>query len=362
MILNIIIFIIVIGILVLVHELGHFIMAKKIGMSVEEFGVGFPPKIFSFIKNETIYSINLIPLGGFVKIKGETYEVEEEAKKNPKLFYNRPLWTRIIVVLAGVLMNFIFGWLVLSIGFLAGFPSMTRDLSQIKGVQILKQEIVIAQVNKNSSAQKAGLKAGQVMLSSGNTVFKTVYDIQKFSKNHQGQTLTFQIKDEQDQIKNFNIKLADNTDAPLGVILIPDNLVKFKFPQAFWQAGVETYQISAITGNALKDLIGDLFVRGKISENISGPVGIYQATARAADVGATAVVMIAVILSINLALINLVPFPALDGGKLVFLIIEAIFRKRVIAVRLEQTIETFGFFLLILFILAVTYKDIIRIG
>src|SRR3989338_2144919 len=123
MILDILIFIIILGVIILVHESGHFITAKRLGMLVEEFGIGFPPRIFSLKKNKTIYSINLIPLGGFVKIKGETYEAEDSNGKNPDLFYNKPLPARMLVVLAGIFMNLIFGWLIFWIGFSFGFPS-----------------------------------------------------------------------------------------------------------------------------------------------------------------------------------------------------------------------------------------------
>lgn len=360
-IINIIIFIFILGILVLIHEIGHFVAAKKCGMVVEEFGVGFPPRLFSKIRKGTLYSINLFPLGGFVKIKGEHYEEDEESGKNPKLFYNRPLGARVIVVIAGVIMNLIFGWFILAIGFSFGFPSLSRDLSQISGAEVIRQEVIVAQVNKNSAAGKAGIKAGSAIISSEGITFKTLDQVQKFSKNHQGKEVVFLIKDLDNNFKKVRVKLAEN-DAPLGIVIIPDNLIRFSPEQAFWEAAKETASIVGLTGKALGSLISDLFVRGKISEQISGPVGIYRATARATEVGFTAVVMIAVILSINLALINIVPFPALDGGKLAFLLIEAIFRKRVIAIHIEQAIEAIGFFLLILFVLAVTYKDIIRIG
>lgn len=331
-------------------------------MAIDEFGIGYPPKLLSKKYQGTIYSINILPLGGFVKIKGEHYKEEESDKKDKKLFYNQPLLARLIVVIAGVIMNFLFGVLVLWIGFSFGFPSLTRDMSQIEAAQILKQDVIVTEVYKNSSAAKSKIEPGSILISANNIQFKTVIDVQKFNYENRGKEVVFRLRTSQNQEKNVRISLSSDPKKPLGVSIISDNLVKFSPLRAGWESLKEAILISKLTGQAIIDLLKDLFTRGKISENISGPVGIYQATARAADVGLTAVVLITVILSINLALINLVPFPALDGGKLVFLIIEAIFRKRIIAIHIEQAIETFGFFLLILFILAVTYKDIIRIG
>jgi len=313
-ILNIVIFIVVLGILVLIHELGHFIAAKKSGMIVEEFAIGYPPRLFHIKKNGTKYSINLFPLGGFVKIKGEHYDEDDKNKKDPKLFYNQPLGKRIIVVIAGVFMNLIFGWLILWIGFSVGFPSLTRDLSQVPGAEVMKQDVVVAQVNEGEPADVAGIEAGSVLVSSGQTQFKIIEDVQEFTKNNKGQEVIFTIKNIDGQLEDVTVNLLSEKDTSLGVVVIPDNVVKFAPHQAIWQAIVETGQIIGLTGQAIIDLIGDLFFRGQISEQISGPVGIYRVTAQAADVGFTAVILIACILSINLALINLVPFPALDGG------------------------------------------------
>jgi len=361
-ILNIIIFIFVLGVLVFIHEFGHFIAAKKAGMLVDEFGIGYPPKVFSKKYKETTYSVNLLPLGGFVKIKGEQYDEEADDKKDKRLFYNRPLSARLVVVIAGVIMNFLFGIVVLWIGFCFGFPSLTRDMSKVKGAQVLKQDVIIADVYKDSPAAKSKIKPGTTLVSSGDFQFKTVLDVQQFTKKHLGQKVDLTLRDSKNNENQVALTLSSDPKMPLGVSIISDNIVKFSPLQAGWESLKESFYISKMTGQAIIDLLKDLFTHGKISENISGPVGIYQATAQAADVGFSAVLLIAIILSINLALINLVPFPALDGGKLIFLVIEAIFRKRVIAVHIEQAIETVGFFLLILFILAVTYKDIIRIG
>lgn len=354
MILTIIIFLLVIGILILVHEFGHFIMAKKIGVKVEEFAIGFPPRIYSKKKGETEYSINAIPLGGYVKMLGEL-----EHSKDKRAFENQTPGKRFVIAIAGVLMNVILAWVILTIGFAVGMSPVVSSPDSIPGKK-LSSEIIIAGFEKDSPAEKSGLIAGDIILGASvnnNSVdFNSIKDLQSFSAEHKGEKVLIKYKRENTTAEKPVDELSN--DAPLGVVIVEKAIVRVPWYKAPYVALHETYEIVKLTFSFFGDLVSKLFSTGKVEQGVGGPVAIYVYTGLAIKAGVMVLLQFVALLSINLAVINILPFPALDGGRLVFIVMEKLFRKRVVKEKIENIIHLVGYALLILLIVAITYRDV----
>jgi len=347
--LTIVIFIIILGLLIFVHEFGHFLSAKLCGVKVEEFGFGFPPKIFKFKRGETVYSLNLIPLGGFVKLLGE-----EEKIENPRSFNNQSIPKRIFIVTAGVLMNLIFAVVVLTIGFTIGMAPLVSNSRDIGGRQ--QTDIIIADTVKDSPAEKSGFSTGDII-----TGYNSIEDFQTFTKSHKNEEVTFQVKRDS-KVSSVSVKLADSAEAPLGVALVQATQVKLPFFQAVRQAIVETGKTIGAVFKFLYDFFHNLLTgKEHVSEQVAGPVGIFSVTKQAVKLGISYVLQFMALLSINLAIMNILPFPALDGGKVVFLALEGVRGKRVIKMEIENLIHWIGFAILIALIVLITYNDIVRL-
>lgn len=363
MILSIIGFIIILGVLVFVHELGHFLVAKWSGMRVDEFSIGFPPRLWSKQKGETVYSINLLPLGGYVKIHGESGEGEDD---DPRSFSKQPVWKRILVVIAGVLMNFLFAFVLLTLAFSVGFVSVGQNLEAIPGAQIKESKVVVVEVQPKSAAEAAGIQPGDVIaeMAGGAHLIsvETTAQVQEFSKQRQAEPdHSVAIKIERNgTILNKQATLATSGPA-LGVQIDAAHLVQIPWYRTPGVAIREIGLIAAATWDALKGFADKLFIHAQLDQSVSGPVGIYKASSSALHQGAIATTFLVIILSINLALLNILPIPALDGGKLLFLVIELIFRRKIIAERVENTISLAGMALLIGLIILITIKDIISL-
>jgi len=358
MVLTIITFILVLGVLILFHELGHFIAAKKAGVLVEEFAFGFPPRIWSIKRGETRYVINAIPIGGYVKMLGEL-----EKSDHKRAFENQSRWNRFVISIAGVVANVILAWLILTIGFIIGMAPLVSSPDAIPGKKI-STEIVIAEVVKDSPADQAGLEQGGIITdastSEGKVEFTSLNQFSKYTATHRGQTVTFDYK--QDNVSSQKtLELSKDQEASLGVLAIEHSAVKVPWYKAPYVALRETYKIIELTFTFLKDFFVKLFSSGKVAEGVGGPVAIYVMTGAVVKIGFMAILQFIAILSVNLALINILPFPALDGGRILFIILEAIARKKVIKEKVEQIIHTVGFALLILLIVLITYKDIVNL-
>ncbi len=358
MLLNILVFVVVLGVLILVHELGHFFAAKAVGIKVEEFGVGYSPRLWSFKKSDTVYSLNWIPFGGFVKLKGMFAEGTSKAKDS---FSEASVWARIFVIVAGVLMNFVLAWVLLFGGYLIGFSPATQDLAAYPGAKVVKEEIVIAGLLKDSAAAVAGIEAGDIVQSVNNIPITKIEDLQQATKTQAGETIELSVIRLGEE-KKYSIELGTNTNAPLGVELFPTSVIKLPILQAAKAATLETYGITKAIFIIFVDIIKDVFSEGQVPEGVSGPVGIYQATAAATRVGFSAIMSLVIILTLNLAIINILPFPALDGGYLFFLTLEAIFRRKIVKNKIEAYLTTFGFVFLILILLIMTFRDFARFG
>lgn len=343
------IFFLVLGLLIFFHELGHFLMARLVGIKVEEFAFGFPPKIFSRQFGGTKYLINLIPIGGYVKLLGE-----EKSSRVSSSYSAKSVWQRLLVVLAGVLMNFILAIIVFTIGFTIGMVPFFSEPATLGPIS--NPIVYIIDVIDGSPAENSGLKIGDSIAG-----FDSAQAVQDFAKNNRGRQVTLNLIDQSNNLREVDVSLRDQDIAPLGVSLFETGKVKLPAHKAFI-AGVKE------STNAVKftlDFIGQsflkLFVKGEVPQEVGGPVAIFGLTKEAATQGLAAILRVIGILSVNLAIINIVPFPALDGGKAAFLITEGIFGRKIIKEKYESIIHAIGFAFLIMLIVAITYRDIIRL-
>lgn len=357
MFLTIIIFILILGVLVLVHELGHFFTARKFGMKVEEFGLGFPPKAFTmFRKNGTDYTLNWIPIGGFVKIKGESGENADEEDS----FAHKKAWQRFIVLVAGVSMNIIFAWLLLSIGFGIGLPQVVDDES---AGQIKDTSILILSVEENSPAFTAGVLIGDKVMSLNGNEFTNIDDFQRFINVSRDDPINLQVS-RGNETRDFAIipEYNDQEDRLiLGVGLVKTGIISYPWYEAVWQGGKATIFTTIEIVRTFGMIMKNLFTTGHLGADIAGPVGIAVITGQVVNLGFIYVLQFAALLSINLAIINILPFPALDGGRVLFLGIEKIIRRPVNQ-KVEAIIHNLGFIFLMILIVLVTFRDIGRFG
>lgn len=380
--LTLLIFLAILGLLVLSHEFGHFIVAKKSGMKVYEFGFGFPPRLFGaqvlkdkksgkarwrFIlgnkraeseeedgqmEHGTIYSFNLIPLGGFVRIKGE-----EGNETGPDSFTSKPAWQKALTLFAGVGMNVILAAFLLAVGFMIGLPQAVGDFPDVAAVK--DRHIEIMQVMADKPADQAGLKAGDNIIKIDNVSYPRLQQMRDYVNEHKNDSIAVTVK-RGDQIIEKNIKpfvYPDTGKGGLGVAIEEVGLVRYPWHKAFYFGTITTgFYIKEILLSFYLLIMG-LFAGAPVGEALSGPVGIAVMTGRVAKLGLAYLINFTALLSINLAIVNILPIPALDGGRLLFLGISKIIR-RPLSRKYEQLAHTLGFALLMLLIVAITIKDV----
>lgn len=358
---TIILFILVLSLLVFVHEFGHFIMAKKMGMKVEEFGFGFPPRIIGWKKKNgsTIYSINWIPLGGFVKIKGESGEHRSDSDS----FASRKPWKRLIVLVAGVVMNIVLAAVLFTGGFMIGLPSVIDD-NLPKSASVRDVEITVVSVVPESPAERAQIQPGETLVSIDGRTFDTAESTREYivAEGNDGIDLTLQRDDDTFYSVNLSAEqLKDLDQSGIGIGILKTGLVSFPIHIAIVQGISTTAQFTWEVTKAFAELITNLIVRQEVSVDLSGPVGIAVLTGQVASLGFVYLLQFTALLSINLAIINILPFPALDGGRVLFLLIEKL-RGKPVNQRVEALVHNFGFALLMLLVILVTYRDFVRFG
>lgn len=348
MVSSILVFLLVLSILVVVHELGHFIVARKMGILVEEFGFGLPPRIFSKKIGETTYSINLLPFGGFVRLHGET--TEDGVTFPRRAFLNKSKKVRASVVVAGVIMNFILG--VVAFAIVYSFLGIPRETNQVKVVEIAT----------GSPAQSAGIIVGDTVKSVDKKEVTTVDAFVSLIEEKKGKRTTVELLRDS-QTKNITIiprESPPENEGPLGVVITTTEIY---FPPYWQRPFVGVYYGfneallwgGRIVGGFVK-IFKDLFV-GVAPKDIAGPVGIFAITTQAAKGGILELISFIGILSVNLAILNIIPFPALDGGRLAFIGIETFLGRKVMP-RIEAIVHTVGMVILLLALLAITAHDI----
>ncbi len=366
----VIIFILVLGALIFVHELGHFLMARRSGMKVEEFGFGFPPRLGGFVWSEekkrhvfvagnkevssphTVYSVNWIPFGGFVRIKGEN----GDGAHDPDSFASKGAIPRIKTLSAGVVMNFLFAWFLISIVLMLGFP---RAIEENEKIDPSKVEVQIAQVLPGTPAADMGLKMGDVILSVSGEKFLRVERVQEIIQTKKGQEIAFQIRrgEETLTLKGMPRVEYPKTEGALGIALGEITLARYGFFEAVLQGAVSTWNNTVMMVVGIGKLLASLFTADSAGlSDVSGPLGIAYLTKEVSNLGFVYLLYFTAILSINLAVLNILPFPALDGGRIFFILIEKM-KGSPVSERVEGYFHQAGFLLLILLMIAVTVHD-----
>lgn len=326
-------------------------IAKWSGIKVEEFGLGFPPRIFSKKRGETTYSINALPIGGFVRLYGEDTTVEKDKNRS---FYHKSRMVRAGVTVAGVIMNFLLAVLVFSI------------LSWVSGVPKETGKVRVLEIAPGSPARQAELKENDVVLKVDGIPISTTKEFVDLVNKRKG--IETEIEIEKVEGQAITVKMTPRSDPPkgegsLGVVVSTLELVKPPLWQRPFVSIVEgTKEAVFWIKTTAVGLWGALSqaIRGVPPEGIAGPVGIFQITGGVARSGILATLSFLGILSVNLAVLNIAPFPALDGGRLLFIIIEAIFGRRVVPA-FERYAHMAGMVILLALIILVTFRDVTRI-
>lgn len=351
---NIILAVIILGFLVAIHEFGHFIVAKISGMYVTTFSIGMGPKIASFQKGETEYVISVIPAGGFVSVKGITGDPEiDDDPDDPRLFQNRPILHRMLFTVAGPFMNFLTALAALLVFYLA------------LGVNVVDNDSppVIAEVSADSAAEAAGLEVGDELLSINGQPMTTWADVDSFMEAYQSGAMD--IVYERDGAQQETMLTPVYNDSlnryALGVTKeLQSTHMDLSVGQALQQSTYMTLSMSTVIFDAVLDLVTGRTAVTDEEGGLSGPVGIVNAIGDSVDQGIWSVVSLIAVLSVNFGLLNMLPVPALDGSRFLFLLIEAV-RGIPISQEKETLVTLVGVMALFALMIYVTYNDIMNI-
>jgi regulator of sigma E protease len=345
--------------LVTLHELGHFLTAKKFGVKVEEFGIGYPPRIVGKKFGGTIYSLNWLPFGAFVKMPGET-----EASDDPDSFSKKPVWQRMIIVLAGVISFWIMAAILFSIVIGIGAPTAISDEESANDAVVQ-----IASIDKDSPAESAGLKVGDNIIEIKTSLAETQFikinkvdDLQNFINSTKGQELTLKIE-RGSEVFDVSVLTRENPPSgqgPLGVALLRVALKNYPWWQAGWRGILATLNMTWSIILGYYQAIANIFNGQPSGVEMTGPVGIVSLFSQVSQLGVNYFLQFVGMVAVYVAIFNILPIPSVDGGKFLFLIIEAIKRKP-ISQKVEQGITTVCFSLLLLLMAFVTVKDVIKL-
>jgi regulator of sigma E protease len=343
---------VVLGALIFVHELGHFLTAKALGVRVDIFSLGFPPKLLSRQIGETDYRISVVPLGGYVKLLGENPNDEVPPELIPRSFQHRPMWQRAAIVMAGPAFNFFFACLALFVLFaVSGLPYVPTEVGRII---------------EDSPAQRAGLKSGDLIVAVDGTPVKRWEELSRQIREHGGQTLLLAVKRANE---NLDIKVTPEKRESenlfgqkvqafqIGVAsserLVTEELGPF---QALEEGVSYSLRIAALTLQSLFKLI----TRELSMDTLGGPIMIAQVAGKQAEMGLSHLIHFMAVLSVNLTLLNLLPIPVLDGGHLVFLFLEAL-RGKPVPLKHREVAQAVGMMLILTLMVLVFYHDLVRV-
>lgn len=366
-------FLLVLSVLVLIHEAGHYLVARLFGVKADEFGYGFPPRLIGFVKDgkkwkrvsgkdtktykNTIWSINWLPLGGFVKIKGET----EDGLNDADSIHAKPVWQRLAIIAAGVFMNWVLAVVIFTVVYTIGTRLILDDV--VDAARVRDQATMVTHVLEGSPAQGADIREGDEVLSVAGTLIHRAEEVKPLIQTFGGQEIELVLRRDGDQktIHATPTQLKEIQAWGLGIGMADVGTVSFPLPQAF-AAGVQTsWNMTKAILVAFADIFRDLITKRQVNQDVSGPVGIAVMTGHIAQQGLIPLLQFAAMLSLNLAVINFLPIPALDGGRAVFLVVEAI-RRKPVSRKLEINIHNIAFLVLILLILLITARDLSRYG
>ncbi len=365
----ILIFIIILFVLILVHEWGHFIVAKKTDMRVDEFGIGFPPKLKSFKRGETEYSLNLIPLGGFVRIYGEDETSTEASDKGAssdandlkRSFVAKTKLQQAAVLIAGVTMNVVLAWFIFFVVLVVGEPTLVTEETASE-----EAKLVLAAIEPESPIALAEIPIGATIIGITDEVAEVPALLPSaFSDFTAGReeipiTITYKFGDQTDNatvIPRAGLIEAEPERAAIGAILSLVDTVRTPFYIAWYDALIRTKDGLVLVTVSLGNFLSDMVVGQADYNQIVGPVGIVGLVNDALSFGLTSLLILTAYLSLSLAVINLLPFPALDGGRLVIVGVETVLRRPLNPVWVRH-VNTIGFVLLLLLMALITYNDI----
>lgn len=368
----IVVFILTILILVVIHEFGHYFAAKKFNIKVLEFGFGIPPRAWGKKIGETIWSINWLPFGGFVRLLGED-ETDKNVLDNKHSFAAQAIWKRITVVGAGVVMNLLLAWVIFYFVLgMQGFKTTLPLLGDYKFVGVNSQvetAIIVGNIAQGSPAEQAGLKDGDRILAINGNPVTTGTSVADTIKSDAGQQITLTVADVQGKNER-QVQVTPRQNPPagqgaLGVSLGGMQTVNLSFDsltQKLFSAPIYSYNLVVYSGKILGDTISYAFKQhdiAPVSQAVAGPIGITSVVQQILAVKNPLLPYLDFVaaLSLNLAIVNILPFPGLDGGRLLFLVIEAITRKKTHAV-VEKYVHTIGLLFLISLIVLITISDI----
>ena len=344
MIWSILVFFFVLSLLVIVHEFGHFWVAKKNGIWVEEFGFGLPPRLFGKKIGDTLYSVNALPFGGFVRLHGEM--TSEGLTKENKAFINKSLWAKTAVIIAGVVMNFLLA--IVAFAIVYSFTGIQKETNEVK----------VLSISTNSPAQLAQILVGDIVKKVDGQEVKSVSAFVSKIEDKKGKKVKLEL---QDRTVTVTPRLTPPAgEGALGVTITSTETYfapvwQRPFLGAYYGTKEALFWGKTVFGGFV-NIFTELF-QGRSPKDVSGPVGVFAVTSEVAKTGILPLINLIGIISVNLAVLNIIPFPALDGGRLLFIIIEAILGKKV-APKVEAVIHSVGMAILLLLILAITIKDI----
>lgn len=363
MVIPILIFILVLGLLIFIHELGHFLAAKWVGVRVEEFALGFPPTLTSFRRGETTYSLNALPIGGYVKLFGEDGEEREYSEDEKKRsFTHQNALSKIYILAAGVVMNILLAWVLAIMAFTIGHPT-AGDVAE---EHTIREATLIAHVLPESPASEAGLLARDVIKSISDDVriveSPTAQEISNFVETTENDSVGL-IIERRNKEKQIEVPLSEGileSGKAMGITTANVSFVRYPPPRAVWEGLKWTGTVTLATAQGIGTLLVQTFQGEASFDAVAGPVGIVSLVGDAYAVGFVYLLTFTALISVNLALINIFPFPALDGGRILFVIIEAI-KGSPIPNRVMLITNGFGFALLMLLILLITVKDVSKL-
>ena len=348
---SLIYFLIVLSVLVLVHEFGHFIAAKRIGIRVEKFSFGFGPKLFSIKRGDTEYLISAIPLGGYIKMSGD--EPGEKLTGSNFEFLSRSIWERFLVIFAGPLLNYLLAFLIFSVIFMFGSPTLTTEVGSLL---------------KDYPAEKSGLAAGDKIIKADGKDVKYWEDVTEIIHKHFDGPIKLTIDkggkisevEIQPVIKELKDIFGKSSKIALLGIAPSQKIenVRYGFFESFSKGFKKVVDLTAITYKAIWSIITG---RLSVKESMTGPIGIFIITGKAAEMGLIYLFHLMALLSASLAIFNLLPLPVLDGGHIFFLFVEKL-RGRPLSVRVQENIANIGVGLLILLTVFIFYNDIMKFG
>lgn len=360
-------FIIIFSVLILVHEWGHFFAARRSGIKVEEFGIGLPPLAKALFKDKkgTSYTLNWIPFGGFVRLYGEDSS-DPKILKAKNSFASKSIAVRALVIVAGVLMNFILAWLLITIGMSVGMkPFLITEADIDKAISdglIEKHNVlVVHEIIPDSPLSNTDMKAGDIVTRINGESVPSTFELP--DEIQPGEMVQLEVLSDG---ATQNIFVAPTDDGRLGFtvsnapyIVYIQNL-KYPVHIAALESVKEVGRLSYLTLDMLGNVVTSLFVKFAVPDGVAGPVGIAKLTHHFTQQGIIALMQFAALLSISLGVINIMPFPALDGGRLLFIVFELILRKRP-SPKWESVIHAVGFGLLMLLIIIITWNDVVNL-